>query len=148
MGRTISTLKLIAWSCAPVVLTLVVMTSVVSWGNGVDQIVRTKKPVDKAYRNRCSWRCHDRGCRHEMRVVGPPIAGPLDRKTNKLLGLYGWTIASLHSTGSYRFANLILFCLVWPLGTGALWVVVVRQRLAIRALRVGPESESASRSDP
>ena len=129
----VSTARWLQWTLAPVLAGAVLMVVVVAWGNGgVTKIVRLEAPRPVHQGQACNWACHNRGCRHGMRVVGPPIAGPLRR--GKLRGLYGWTIDSLHASGSYRLANLLVFCLLWPVATLSLWALVVRQRLALRAL--------------
>ncbi len=93
----------------------------------------------EAYRaDRCTWHCHNHGCRHRA-VLPAALSG--DR------GLFGMTIRALFSAGrglardrgrGYGAANLLLFCLAWPALMYALWVIAWRQRAALRALERGP----------
>ena len=136
----VSTSRWLLWTLAPVLASVMLMVTVVAWGNGgLVKAVRLVAPHPMRDARACNWACHNKGCRHGMKVVGPPIAGPL--RHGKLLGLYGWTIDRLHSSGAYRLANLLVFCLLWPVGTLSLWALVVRQRLALRALAHSPMRE-------
>jgi hypothetical protein len=125
---------------APGVLSLALMVGVVAWGNGgVSKVLRPRKPVERKDTHKCNWHCHNHGCRHGMRVVGPPIAGPLVK--GQLKGLYGATIRGLKGTGRSRLANLVVFCVVWPLVTGTLWLIVLRQRFDLNALKAAKSRE-------
>ncbi len=136
----VSTSRWLLWTLAPVLASIMLMVTVVAWGNGgMAKAVRLVAPHPMRDAQACNWACHNKGCRHGMKVVGPPIAGPL--RGGKLRGLYGWTIDSLHSSGAYRLANLFVFCLLWPMGTLALWALVVRQRLALCALACSSSRE-------
>jgi len=118
------------------------MVGVVAWGNGgVDKVIRNQKPTPRKDKKSCNWYCHNQGCRHKMKVVGPPLAGPLNANKTKLLGLYGKTIDALHGSGAYRLANIMVFCLLWPLLTGSLWFVVVFQRLRLSAVKLALRQE-------
>ena len=80
-------------------------------------------------RDRCSWACYNNSCVHEESVPWLPAL----LTSNK--GWFGSAIDMLHSTGSYRAANLVVFCLLWP---GWMWFMVgygLLQRIRIHRLR-------------
>lgn len=96
---------------------------------------RTALPAEPYRADRCTWSCHNHGCRHRPRLPGV-LAGDE--------GLFGQTIHALKRAGTalvpanpnvgYGVANLLLFCLLWPGLMFGLLVIAVRQRRAIRAL--------------
>lgn len=98
-------------------------------------LVRARIPEEPRVADRCTWSCHNHGCRHRPAL---PALLSGDR------GLHGLTIRALFSVGrglsrdralGYGAANLLLLCVAWPGLMYALWVVAWRQRLALRAAR-------------
>ncbi len=129
----VSRIAWVVWTLAPPLLAAALLVGVVAWGNGgIDRVVRTRRPRPAFSPRTCNWRCHNHGCRHGMRVVGPPLAGPT--RNGRVGGLFGWTVQALHATGSYRTANLLVFCLLWPALALGLWSWVVWQGLQLRTL--------------
>ncbi len=97
--------------------------------------MRTQVPREAYRADRCTWACHNRGCRHRHAL---PAALAGDR------GLYGATIRGLFVMGrglstdrrtGYGAANLLALCVLWPGVMYLLWVVAWRQGLALRAAR-------------
>lgn len=98
-------------------------------------LVRTSLPQEPRREDRCTWACHNRGCRHPPRL---PAVLTGDRY------LFGQTIRGLYAVGrvfssdralGYGAANLVVFCALWPGLMYALWVIFWRQFFEIRALR-------------
>jgi hypothetical protein len=96
---------------------------------------RTNLPREAWRADRCTWACHNRGCRHRPKL---PAALTGDR------GLFGATIRGLYAVGGglsgdrfvgYGAANILLLCVGWPGLMYGLWVVAWRQHLALRAGR-------------
>jgi hypothetical protein len=95
--------------------------------------------------DRCTWDCHNHGCRH--RPVLPRLLSGDD-------GLFGAAIHALHGLGrglapgrgnvGYGAANLLVLCALWPAGMYALWLVALRQRRLLRVAR----SDAAARPHP
>jgi hypothetical protein len=68
---------------------------------------------------RCSWYCHDHSCPHPARL---PAALTSDG------GAFGMTIEALAVAGrvtglGYQGMNLLVFCVLWPAVTYALFVI-------------------------
>jgi hypothetical protein len=93
----------------------------------------------EGYRSdRCTWHCHNRGCPHR------PV---LPRSLSGDDGLFGAAVRALHGMGQamapgrgnvgYGVANLLVFCVAWPAGMYALWLVALRQRRRLRQARRG-----------
>jgi len=99
-------------------------------------LFRSVLPQESYDATRCTWYCHNHGCRHRP-VLPEVLSGDH--------GLFGWTIHALQSGGramspgapglGYGAANLVVFCAVWPAAMLGLWVLAVRQRRQIRMLR-------------
>ncbi len=98
-------------------------------------LLRTSIPVERWDPDRCTWDCHNRGCRHAP-VLPAVITG--DRY------LFGATVRGLYALGSlfssdrfkgYGIANIAVFCVAWPALMYALWVCAWRQRGETRRLR-------------
>jgi hypothetical protein len=99
-------------------------------------IWRQRLPADRHEPHRCTWSCHDRGCRHAP--VLPAWLAADD-------GLFGATIQALGQAGralwprdprrGYALANLLVFCVLWPGAMYALYLVALRQRRALGELR-------------
>ena len=97
---------------------------------------RSAVPREPFRADRCTWYCHNHGCRH-----APALPSLLTGDD----GLFGKTVGALHAAGDalaparpgigYGAANLIVFCAVWPGGMYALYLIALRQRRRIRALR-------------
>ncbi len=118
----------------PLVAPWGILLAVNAGGPGVP-LARASVPREPYRADRCTWACHNRGCRHRP-VLPAALSG--DR------GLFGLTIHGLYAVGSglsrdrfvgYGAANLLLLCLAWPGLMYALWVVAWRQHLALRAMR-------------
>lgn len=95
-------------------------------------LVRAAIPREPFEPARCTWFCHNDGCRHAPRL---PAALTSDR------GLFGRAIVALKQmgahTGGYRAANLLVFCLAWPVLTYGLWGVAIVQRYRLSRWRRG-----------
>ena len=117
---------------APLIFPVVVMAGVLAndWPG-----VRRSVPREAYVETRCTWSCHNLGCRH--RALLPSVLTSDG-------GLFGSTVTALSRVGSflshdrrkgYGAANLLVFCAVWP---GLMYVLAVRalrQRIAIHAYR-------------
>jgi hypothetical protein len=97
--------------------------------------LRTRIPDERWLPDRCTWDCHNHGCRHAP-VLSAVITG--DRF------LFGATIRGLYALGSlfsrdrfigYGIANIAVFCVAWPALMYALWVCAWRQREELQRLR-------------
>jgi hypothetical protein len=93
---------------------------------------------DEPYRpDRCTWYCHNHGCRH--RPALPAFFAGDD-------GLFGATVRALHAAGrsfgpdasgaGYGAANLAVFCAAWPGAMYALYLVALRQRAQLVAAKI------------
>ena len=119
----------------PLLLTSLVFVAVLRSGTPVP-LWRSARPIEAASPTRCTWSCHNHGCDHPSRL--PPVLSE---------GIFNWTVLALHRMGDrisprdhfagYRAANLLVFCVVWPVGMLALYVIAIRQRRALRRLRAG-----------
>ena len=98
-------------------------------------LARAAVPREPFRADRCTWVCHNRGCRHRP-VLPAVITG--DRY------LFGATIRGLYALGTlfsrdrfkgYGAANILVFCVAWPALMYALWAIAWRQREEIRRLR-------------
>ncbi len=107
-------------------------------------LARGAIPREPFVRERCTWACHNHGCRHRPRL---PLALAGDE------GLYGATIRALQAAGraashderlGYGAANLLVFCVLWPGAMYALLLLGLRQRAALRELRA-PREEGGPR---
>lgn len=86
---------------------------------------------------RCTWACHNHGCRHAAVLPGFFVDDD---------GLFGAAVHTLYGLGArllpgqrfagYGAANLLVFCVVWPAGMYGLWIVAVLQRRRLSAVRV------------
>ena len=121
---------------APLALPWVILYGVNAMPPAVP-LARTGIPHERFERDRCTWDCHNRGCRHRPRLPAV-ISG--DR------GLFGLTIRGLFALGGaftrdrragYGAANLAVFCVAWPALMYGLWVLAWRQAETLRALRKG-----------
>lgn len=131
-----SSLRFAVVAIAPLVLTPLLFLAVLRSGPLPAPLARHGLPFEAYDASRCTWYCHNHGCPHAPKLPAI-LAG--DR------GLFGWTIHTLHAGGNvvsprapgagYGVMNLAVFCALWPAGMFALWVVALRQRRRIRALR-------------
>jgi hypothetical protein len=103
---------------------------------------RTSIPHEDRLPDRCTWDCHNHGCRHAP-VLPALITG--DRY------LFGATVRGLYALGSlfsrdrsqgYGIANIGVFCIAWPALMYALWVSAWRQRTELRRLRAETRERS------
>ena len=102
----------------PLALVAAVCWGVLRWGDPLP-FPRKTIPREAFVAERCTWHCHNHGCRHAPQL-SPWLAGDH--------GLFGQTVHGLHAIGrvlmpdrpneGYGLANLLLFCLLWP---GAMW---------------------------
>ena len=116
---------------APLLVTLVLFVAVLRSGTPVP-LWRSERPVEVHEASRCTWACHNHGCDHRSRL--PPILSTT---------LFDATVIALHTFGDalapdapfagYRAANLLVFCILWPALTVALYVTALGQRRALRA---------------
>jgi hypothetical protein len=137
-GATIVPMRRLGWTglaLAPLVAVSLVFLLVLRAGEPAPWWRRTL-PQEPYRPDRCTWYCHNHGCRHRP-ALPAFLAGDA--------GLFGATVRALHGLGGtlapgrgnvgYGAANLLVFCLLWPAGMYALWVVAVRQRRRLRELR-------------
>ena len=125
----------IAAAVAPLLLVPLLFVAVLRSGDPAP-LWRRALPHEGYRPDRCTWHCHNHGCRHRP-VLGRFLAGDD--------GLFGATVRALHGMGQamapgrgnigYGAANLLVFCLLWPAGMYALWLVALRQRRQLRAAR-------------
>lgn len=107
----------------------------VLWLEGVP-VPRAGLPREAFEVHRCTWACHNVGCRHASVLPGALVDDD---------GLFGRAIAGLHRLGAvlipggrsagYGAANLLVFCAIWPATMYGLWLVALMQRRKLRALR-------------
>jgi hypothetical protein len=105
-------------------------------------LLRASIPHERWERDRCTWDCHNRGCRHRPKL---PAVITGDR------GVFGATIHGLYALGTlfssnrfvgYGVANLVVFCLAWPAFMYWLWVRAWTQAETLRALRARRASKT------
>jgi hypothetical protein len=131
-----SRLRFLAAALAPLALTLLLFLAVLRSGPVPAPLARSFLPVEAYSPARCTWYCHNHGCRHRP-VLPAFLSGDG--------GLFGWTVRALHAGGDalsprargvgYGAVNLAVFCAGWPAATVALWIIALRQRRLLRALR-------------
>ena len=90
-------------------------------------------PREAFQAERCTWDCHNHGCKHNPRLPGW-LSGDE--------GLFGWAVRALHRGGSamlpgrpregYGLINLLIFCVVWPAAMWGLYLVALGQRRRLR----------------
>lgn len=125
----------LGWAVLPIVLVAAAFWAVLQVGEGVP-FPRRSIPHEAFRPDRCTWVCHNRGCRHAPRL--PPSLSGDD-------GLFGWAVGRLHDAGrvlmphhpaeGYGVANLLLFCVLWPALMWGLYLKVVSQAQALWRLR-------------
>lgn len=125
-----------AAALAPLVLTPLLFVAVLRGPSPPAPLARRALPQEAYAPERCTWYCHNRGCPHRP-ALGAFLAGDA--------GLFGWTIRALRAAGDgvspgapgvgYGAVNVAVFCALWPAGMYALWIVALRQRRRLRALR-------------
>jgi hypothetical protein len=108
--------------------------------------IRTEIPVERWRPDRCTWDCHNHGCRHAP--VLPAVITD-DRY------VFGATIRGLYVLGSlfsrdrfagYGMANIAVFCVAWPALMYALWVRAWRQREELQRLRAQAQAQVEERA--
>jgi hypothetical protein len=134
--------RFVALAVAPLVATALLFVAVLRSGSPPAPLARTAIPQEPYAADRCSWWCHNHGCRHRP-VLPAALTGDA--------GLFGWTVRALHAVGravaprspalGYGAANLAVFCVLWPGTMYALWIVALRQRSRISASRRAAERE-------
>lgn len=133
----------------PLLLVVLIFTGVLRSGEPAP-FPRTELPREPYRADRCTWSCHNHGCRHAPRLPGWLTA---DR------GLFGIGIRSLYRAGAlllpgrpregYGLANLLVFCVAWPGLMWWLYLVAVAQRVELRARRYALRpNQDAQRSAP
>lgn len=131
-------MRRLAWAvaaAAPLVLVPALFLAVVRAGDPAP-LGRRALP-DEPYRaHRCTWHCHNHGCRHAP-VLPAVLSGDDGVFGAAIRGLYGLgrVLVPGRSAAGYGAANLLVFCLVWPAGMYALYLVALRQRRRLRELR-------------
>ena len=125
----------IAAALAPLLLVPLLFVAVLRSGDPAPWR-RRALPREEHRADRCTWYCHNHGCRHRPSL--PRVLVGDD-------GLFGAAIRALHGMGrvmapgrgnvGYGAANLLVFCLVWPAGMYALYLVALRQRRQLREAR-------------
>ena len=119
----------------PIVATMAIFWIVLRSGPNPPPFPRSQVPREAHVSDRCSWSCHNNGCRHTPRLPGF-ISGDS--------GLFGITVGLLHKAGSaimprkpnhgYAVVNLAVFCVLWP---GLMWLlygIAIKQRLELREM--------------
>lgn len=100
---------------------------------------RGSLPSEPYRPDRCTWHCHNHACSHRAILPGWLTADD---------GAYGFTIRALGSFGAhlsrdravgYGLANLLLYCVAWPVSTYALWLVVLEQGRELQRRRTTRE---------
>jgi hypothetical protein len=131
-------LTVLVASLAPLLAVPLLFLAVIRSGPQAAPLARRALPQEPYEATRCTWYCHNHGCPHHPHL-GAFLSGDD--------GLFGWTVDALHAAGDvvsprspglgYGAVNLAVFCAVWPGMMYALWVIAVRQRARIIALRRG-----------
>ncbi len=129
-------LAVLAASLAPLLAVPLLFLALIRSGPAPAPLARRALPQEAYEPARCTWYCHNHGCPHHPRL-GAFLSGDD--------GLFGWTVDALHAAGDivspsapgagYGAVNLAVFCALWPGAMYALWVIAVRQRARILALR-------------
>jgi hypothetical protein len=127
----------LAVAVAPLLLTPLLFVAVLRSGPVAAPLARRALPQETYDADHCTWYCHNHGCPH-----GPVLPSVLSGDD----GLFGWTVDALHAGGDrvsphatgigYGVVNLAVFCAAWPGGMLALWIVALRQRRRIQAMRL------------
>jgi hypothetical protein len=129
----VSTLRRKMLAIAPLVALVVLFLSVL--GAGRNPMWRHSIPQESFVADHCTWACHTQGCRHAPVL---PAFLTSDR------GAFGLTISALFAIGrvlsrdrgtGYGLANFLVFLVAWPSITYWLWLLVLRQRRTLAALR-------------
>jgi len=132
----------VAAAVAPLVLTPLLFVAALRGASPPAPLARGTLPAEAYDPAHCTWYCHNHGCPHRP-ALGRFLAGDD--------GLFGRTVGALHAAGDavsprargigYGAVNLVVFCAAWPAGTYALWIVALRQRRALAALRAAGRRE-------
>ncbi len=92
-------------------------------------------PQESFRTDRCTWYCHNHGCRHKTSLP--------DWLTSDA-GAFGFTIRGLYALGrvvsndaptGYGIANLLVFCTAWPVLTYGLWITALLQHKSLKRER-------------
>jgi hypothetical protein len=118
----------------PVALTAILFWGVLRSGSPAP-FPRTELPKESFVAERCTWVCHNHGCRHPSRLPDFLTGDSgLFGKTVRLLHRAGSAIMPAHPNQGYGVVNLLLFCVAWPGFMLWLYAIVVRQRLELREM--------------
>lgn len=122
------------WAVLPLGLVVAIFVFVLRVGEPLP-FPRHRLPAEPYQPDRCTWTCHNHGCRHAPRL--PDFLSADD-------GLFGQTVHGLHWLGrrampsrpqqGYGLVNLVLFCLLWPALMWGLYLKALSQTLALREL--------------
>lgn len=126
-------LRALFWALLPIGIIVAIFTGVLRWGEPLP-FPRRSIPVESFDRERCTWSCHNHGCRHAPRLPSW-LSGDE--------GLFGQTVHGLHVLGrwamphsprqGYGLVNLVIFCVLWPSLMWGLYLVAIGQRRRLRA---------------
>jgi hypothetical protein len=115
---------------APIIVLAGIFVAVLATGR---PMWRTTLGVESYQPSRCTWDCHNHGCRHRS-VLPPVLTGDH--------GLFGWAIGALYRLGDrlvpgdrragYGLANLLVFCFAWPGLMYGLYLLALWQRAELR----------------
>jgi len=117
----------------PLLLTALVFVAVLRSGVPAP-LWRSARPIEAYSEARCNWSCHNHGCDHASRLPTVLSENVFDRAVLALHAM-GDVISPRDHFAGYRAANLVVFCIVWPAGMLALYVIAIRQQRALRRLR-------------
>jgi hypothetical protein len=128
------------WGLLPIALVVGIFVAVLRLGDPVP-FPRRAIPVEPFARERCTWTCHNHGCRHAPRLP-PWLSGDE--------GLFGQTVRGLHWLGrlamphnprqGYGLVNLVIFCALWPALMWGLYLKALAQRRRLADLSRQPPS--------
>jgi hypothetical protein len=120
--------RFLALAVLPLVVTALVFVAVVESQPGTP-LLRRAIPDEPFVAARCTWRCHNRGCRHTPWL--PPLL-------TSDAGWFGGTLRLFHRMGDalsprdhgvgYGAANLIVFVVAWPALMYGLYLIALWQR--------------------
>lgn len=128
------------WGLLPTALVAAIFVAVLRLGQPVP-FPRRAIPVEPFLGDRCTWTCHNHGCRHVPRL-------PLWLSGDE--GLFGQTVRGLHWLGrlamphnprqGYGLVNLVIFCALWPALMWGLYLKALAQRRRLAGLARQPPS--------
>jgi hypothetical protein len=123
-------MRRLVWAALPLVVVAVLFAAILharptpGWRRAV--------PQERFFVEHCTWYCHNHGCRHHAVLPSwlTSDAGAFGATIRGLTSL-GAVLSRDRSTG-YSLANIVVFCIAWPLGTYSLWLLALWQHRKLK----------------